>query len=94
MLDPNPELRPTAIECLQHPVFKSHKPVGLSIDCTKIGQGNLGQNGPQGNLKKTEVHVTDMPDTLDELNSPVASPLIRRVSRNQEGFTLNMQAMT
>lgn len=93
MLDPNPDHRPTAVECMQHPVFKSHKPVGLTVDTSKAGLGNLGTDAPTGNLKKTEVHETDMPDTLEELNSPVASPLIRRVSKNQEGFALNIQQM-
>jgi len=94
MLDPNPDNRPTAIECLNHPVFKSHKPIGLTVDTNLKGVGNLGIEGPTGNLKKTELHQTDIPDTLEELNSPVASPLIRRVSKNQEGFSLNIQQMS
>jgi hypothetical protein len=45
------------------------------------------------NLKQTNLEITDMPDAVDELNSPVASPLIRRASKRNDGFALNVQAM-
>jgi hypothetical protein len=44
-------------------------------------------------LKQTNLEITDMPDAVDELNSPVASPLIRRASKKNDGFALNVQAM-
>lgn len=92
MLDPNPDKRPSAVECLDHPIFKSHKPVGLSVDTKNLGGINI-DGGPQGNLKKPGVGQTDMPDNMDDQNSPVGSPLIRNAKQGNEGFALNVQQM-
>lgn len=93
MLDPQPENRPTAKECLADPIFKSHKPLGLTVSVNQGPAGNLGMQSGNFNLKQTKLEVTDMPDAVDELNSPVASPLIRRASKKNDGFALNVQAM-
>jgi len=92
MLDPNPDNRPSAKECLADPIFKSLKPLGLTVAVNQGPAGNLGMQ-QNFNLKQTKLEVTDMPDAVDELNSPVASPLIRRASKKNDGFALNVQAM-
>lgn len=92
MLNADPDKRPTATECLNHTVFKNHKPVGLTVDVSKPGGGNLGAQ-QNFNLKETNINGTDMPDAIEELNSPIASPLIRRASKKNEGFSLNVQQM-
>jgi len=92
MLDPNPDNRPSAKECLDDPVFKHHKPEG-QVETNKGGMSNLQIDTGNYNLKQTKLEGTDMPDAVEELNSPVASPLIRRASKRNEGFSLNVQAM-
>lgn len=93
MLDPNPDNRPSAKDCLADPIFKHHKPLGLTVETNHGPAGNLGMNIGNFNLKQTNLEITDMPDAVDELNSPVASPLIRRASKKNDGFALNVQAM-
>ena len=46
------------------------------------------------NLKAyPEGKKTDMPDDITDLNSPVASPLIKRVSKENNDFKINPMDM-
>jgi hypothetical protein len=44
MLDPNPDNRPSAKDCLADPIFKHHKPLGLTVETNQGPAGNLGMN--------------------------------------------------
>lgn len=97
MLCPFPEKRLTASQCLEHPVF-AHLPSPCPMSPTHVKEESKKlqefKDKMSFNLKKTDKH-TDMPDQLDELNSPVASPMIRnakaKASDLSENFSISPQ---
>lgn len=92
MLEPNPDKRPKSSECMKHPVFANI--VESQVEVPQVVEANtrLQEQAKMGglNLKITNIKESEMPDNMDELNSPVASPLIRRMSKNNENFSLAM----
>ena len=56
MLDPNPDNRPSAKECLDDPVFKHHKPEG-QVEINKGGMSNLQIDTGYFILKLIEIEI-------------------------------------
>lgn len=96
MLNPNPDRRPTAKECLAHELFtKVHSPT-LPPKMDKDSNDRLRNFAENNNFNLKafpEGKKTDMPDDITDLNSPVASPLIKRVSKDDKDFKISPMDM-
>ena len=94
LLEKDPKKRLTADEALNHPAFS------LIEESSPIKKGknfndNFGKfsefTGDKFNLKQNKIsNNTDIPDDLDELNSPDNSPVAHKKKQKKEFTTFNL----